>query len=188
MKFLPLRLHRVHAGEQLREGAMEEQLDRFRPSTLGWLRGTLTGWATIVLALAGIGATIIGISDFGAVPLIVTGLALLIVAAKWIGNLAVAYEVTPERLIVHRGIFMKSIDEVELYRVKDCRIDFSLINQWADIGTITITSSDETTRGGALVLHDIQRARARREELRRLVDTARQKRRVREIDMVQEDI
>ncbi len=167
---------------------MDQILDGFRPSTSGWLLGSLAGWGTILLALAGIGATIVGISDFGAVPLVLTGLALAIVAAKWIGNLAVRYEVTAERLIVHRGIFMKSIDEVELYRIKDVRIDFSLINQMADLGRITITSSDETTRGSALVLHDVQRARARREELRRLVDTARQKRRVREIDMAHEDI
>jgi uncharacterized membrane protein YdbT with pleckstrin-like domain len=167
---------------------MDQVLDTFRPSTRGWLLGSLTGWATILLGLAGIAATIIGIQDFGAVPLILTALALAIFAFRWIGNLAVRYDVTADRLIIHRGIFMKSIDEVELYRVKDCRIDFSLINQMADLGRITITSSDETTRGTALVLHDVQRARARREEIRRLVDTARQKRRVREIDMAHEDI
>ncbi len=68
------------------------------------------------------------------------------ILVKWINNLATVYEVTPERLIIRRGIFNKSIDEIELYRVKNIRIDFSLINQWADIGTISILSSDETTR------------------------------------------
>ena len=57
------------------------------------------------------------------------------------------YDICPDRLIVRRGIFFKSLDEVELYRVKDVRLDFSLINQMAGIGTITVTSSDETTRG-----------------------------------------
>jgi hypothetical protein len=71
--------------------------------------------------------------------------------------------------------------------VKDVRLDFSLINQMAGIGTITVTSSDETTRGGALVLRHVERAAHRREELRRLVEAARQKRRVREIDMMHED-
>jgi hypothetical protein len=37
------------------------------------------------------------------------------------------------------------------------------------------------------VIRDVERAQARREELRRLVDIARQKRRVREVDMVHED-
>jgi uncharacterized membrane protein YdbT with pleckstrin-like domain len=113
---------------------------------------------------------------------------LIVAGWKWFQNVAARYEVTEERLIVRRGIFIKSIDEVELYRVKDVRINFTLINQMADIGTISVTSSDETTRGGDLQLPDIKRARERREMLRRLVDTARQKRRVREVDMVHEDI
>ena len=83
--------------------------------------------------------------------------------------------------------FYRSIDEIELYRVKDARIDFTIINQMADIGTITITSSDETTRDAPLVLRDIVRARARREALRGLVNAARQLRGVREIDMTHED-
>ena len=107
---------------------------------------------------------------------------------KWVQNLAATYEFTEERLIIRRGIIFKSIDEIELYRVKDVRLDFTLLNQWANIGTITISSSDETTRDGDLAIPDIENAQDRREQLRRLVDTARQKRRVREIDMVHEDI
>ena len=147
---------------------MEQPLDRFRSSTWGWLRGTVAGWATLLLCLVGIG--------------------LLIVLIKWIENLATTYEVTEDRLIVRRGIFVKSIDEIELYRVKDIRIDFTLINQWANIGTITIVSSDETTRDAPLTLPHVEDARRRREELRTLIDAARQKRRVREIDMVHEDL
>jgi uncharacterized membrane protein YdbT with pleckstrin-like domain len=96
--------------------------------------------------------------------------------------------VVEDRLIVRRGIFMKSIDQVELYRVKDVRLDFSLVNQWAGIGTLCIGSSDETTRGGPMVIRHVEHAERRREELRDLVEAARQKRRVREIDMMHEDI
>jgi uncharacterized membrane protein YdbT with pleckstrin-like domain len=167
---------------------MEAPLDTFRPSTLGWLLGTLAGWGTVLLGLAGIVLAIMNLANLGMYWLALTLAALAITAWKWFQNVAATYEVTEERLIVRRGIFVKSIDEVELYRVKDVRINFSLINQMADIGAISITSSDETTRGGDLVLRDIKRARARREMLRRLVDTARQKRRVREVDMVHEDI
>ena len=163
----------------------EAALDSFRPSTLGWLRGTLAGWGTVLIALAGIGVTLAG---YGMLPLGLTALALAVILVKWIQNLAAKYEVTEERLVIRRGIIFKSIDEIELYRVKDVRIDFSIINQLAGIGRITISSSDETTRAGDLVLADIERARERREAMRRLVDTARQKRQVREIDMVHEDI
>ena len=164
---------------------MDAPLDIFRPSTLGWLRGTLAGWGTILIAIVGIVLTLM---DYGIYWLGLTAVALAIIAWKWLENMASKYEITEERLIVRRGIISKSIDEVELYRIKDVRIDFSIVNQLAGIGRITISSSDETTRGGDLVLADIERARERRETLRRLVDTARQKRRVREIDMVHEDI
>lgn len=71
-----------------------------------------------------------------------------------------------------------------MYRVKDVRIDFSIINQLADIGTLTLTTSDETTRAQPLVLRAIHRARARREELRTRVEAARRRRGVREFDMI----
>jgi uncharacterized membrane protein YdbT with pleckstrin-like domain len=159
---------------------MDAPLDTFRPSTLGWLRGTLAGWGTILLAVAGILATLMG---YGVLWLGLAALAFLILVWKWLENMAAKYEVTDERLIIRRGILTKSIDEIELYRIKDVRIDFSLINQLAGIGRICIASSDETTRDGDLVMRDIERAQERRETLRRLVDTARQQRRVREIDM-----
>ena len=142
---------------------MPDVIDRFRSSTWGWLRGTLLGWLTLLLCLVGVG--------------------FLIILVQWIRNLDVTYELTEDRLILRRGIFVKSIDEIELYRVKDVRMDFTLVNQWAGIGTISIDSSDETTKAGALVIPHIERAAERREELRRLVDAARQKRRVRELDV-----
>lgn len=142
---------------------MPQILDSFRSSTWGWLRGTLIGWLTLLLCLVLVG--------------------LVIVAVVWVRNLLVTYEMTEDRLILRKGIFVKSIDEIELYRVKDVRLDFTLINQWAGIGTITIDSSDETTRDAPLVMPYIDDAAGRRERLRALVDAARQKRRVREVDL-----
>jgi len=162
---------------------MDQVRDSFRPSTAGWLRGTAAGLGTVLLGIAGFAVMVGAAGDWGAWPLALTGLAVLIVLWKWLQNMAAKYEITPERLIVRRGIVFKSIDEIELYRVKDVRMDFSLLNQWAGIGNICVTSSDETTRVGDLVMRHIEKAQPRREELRRLVDAARQKRGVREIDM-----
>ena len=162
---------------------MDQVHDSFRPSTFGWLRGTAAGLGTVLLGIAGIAILIGAAGDWSWYPLLLTGLAVLIVLWKWIQNMAALYEITPERLVVRRGIIFKSIDEIELYRIKDVRMDFSLLNQWAGIGNICLTSSDETTRVGDLVMRNIGKAQTRREELRRLVDAARQKRGVREIDM-----
>lgn len=165
---------------------MDQPIDTFRSSTLGWLRGTLAGWATI--ALVPVGILLTGTGTWDRWPMLIVAFAFLVLAWKWLENMASRYDICDDRLIVARGIFMKSLDEIELYRVKDIRLDFSLINQMAGLGTITLVSSDETTRGAPLQLRHIERAAQRREKLRTLVDAARQRRRVREVDMVHEDI
>jgi uncharacterized membrane protein YdbT with pleckstrin-like domain len=165
---------------------MEHVQDTFRSSLGGWFWGTAAGLGTLLLGLLGIVLTIAAAGDWGAWPLLLTLLALAIVAFKWLEVMGSLYQVMPERLILKRGIFMKSIDEVELYRVKDVRMDFSLLNQWAGIGNICLTSSDETTRVGELTMRNVPKAMERREELRRLVDAARKARGVREMDMFQD--
>lgn len=166
---------------------MDEVRDSFRSSVGGWLGGTLAGWGTVLLGIGGIAAVIAAAGDWGAWPLLASALALVIVAIKWLQAMGAKYELTAERLIVRRGIFLKSIDEIELYRVKDVRMNFSLLNQLTGIGAIRLTTSDETTRSGDFVMRDVPHAHARREALRRLVDAARRARGVREIDMVHED-
>lgn len=162
---------------------MEQATDRFRAAFGSWLWGTAAGLGTIILGLVGIVLTVGAAGDWEAWPLLLTAAALLIVLVRWLEVMSSAYEISGERLVLRRGIFLKSIDEVELYRIKDVRLDFSLLNQMADIGTISITSSDETTRNQELKLRFIPKARQRREMLRALVDASRRRRGVREVDM-----
>ena len=142
---------------------MERPVDEFRSSTRRWLLGSFAGWGTLLNCLAGIGFVIIGV--------------------RWLKNRSASYEITDQRLIIKRGILFKTIDEIELYRIKDVRLGYSLLNQMTDIGTIILTSSDRTTSGGEFTLRDIPMARDRREGLRKLVDRARQRRGVRELDV-----
>ena len=160
---------------------MDAPLDTFRPSTLGWLRGTLAGWGTMLLALAGILATLMG---YGICWLGLAAAALLILVWKWLENMAAKYEITEERLIIRRGIISKSIDEIELYRIKDVRIDFThhqpARRDRPDQHRLVATRRPAAATSSCATSSAPQE---RREKLRRLVDTARQKRRVREIDM-----
>ncbi|WP_380783361.1 PH domain-containing protein [Sphingomonas sp. R86520] len=142
---------------------MERPVDEFRSSTRRWLLGSFAGWGTLLTCFAGVGFVLIGI--------------------RWLKNRSASYEITDQRLIIKRGILFKTIDEIELYRVKDVRLGYSLLNQMTDIGTIRLTSSDRTTSGGEFSLRDIPMARDRREGLRKLVDRARQRRGVRELDV-----
>lgn len=148
----------------------ERHVDQFRSSVSRWLLGSLAGWGTLALCLVLVG--------------------LPVVAWRWLQAMASSFEVTDQRLIIKRGLFMKTIDEIELYRIKDVRLDYSLLNQLTDIGTITLTSTDHTTSspGGnrEFVLRDVPMARTRREGLRGLVERARQRRGVREIDVDRE--
>ncbi|WP_445191036.1 PH domain-containing protein [Sphingomonas sp. Tas61C01] len=141
----------------------EREVDSFRSSTARWVFGSLAGWGTLLLSAVGVG--------------------LVIILVRWLRNMSSAYVITDQRLIIRSGLLMKSIDEIELYRIKDVRVVFSLINQITDIGTITITSSDRTTGDKEFLLRDVPAARERREGLRKLVDRARQRRGVRELDV-----
>jgi len=142
---------------------VERPVDEFRSSTRRWLLGSFAGWGTLLACLAGIGFVIIGV--------------------RRLKNRSTSYEITDQRLIIKRGILFKTIDEIELYRITDVRLGYSLLNQMTDIGTIILTSSDRTTAGGEFTLRDIPMARDRREGLRKLVDRARQRRGVRELDV-----
>ena len=142
---------------------MERPVDEFRSSTRRWLLGSFAGWGTLLTCFAGVGFILIGV--------------------RWLKNRSASYEITDQRLIIKRGILFKTIDEIELYRIKDVRLGYSLLNQMTDIGTIILTSSDRTTAGGEFTLRDIPMARDRREGLRKLVDRARQRRGVRELDV-----
>ena len=140
----------------------ERAVDSFRSSTARWLFGSFAGWGTLLLCFAGVG--------------------LLILGWRWLQNMSSSYEITDQRLIVRRGILIKTVDEIELYRIKDVRLEYSLLNQMVDIGTIALTSTDPSTRGAVFSLRDVPMARDRREGLRGLVERARMRRGVREID------
>ncbi len=146
----------------------ERHVDQFRSSTARWLFGSFRGWGTLLLCLLGVG--------------------LILVLVRWLRAMASSYEVTDQRLIIRRGILLKTIDEIELYRIKDVRLDYSLLNQLADIGTITLTSTDRTTGDRQFAMRDVPQARDRREGLRGLVEQARQRRGVREIDLDHEGL
>lgn len=142
---------------------MEKEVELFRGSTSRWLVGSFAGWMTILLCVFGVG--------------------LVIIFFKWLRNISTSYELTSQRLIIRTGIVFKKIDEVELYRIKDVNVTFSLLNQLSDIGRITLRSSDATTNRHPFELNDIPNARGIRETMRTLVDDARKRRRVREVDI-----
>jgi hypothetical protein len=60
-------------------------------------------------------------------------------------SIGVIYELTTQRLRIIRGIFGNTIDEVELVRVKDTRVQQHAGERMLDVGDITVISTDAST-------------------------------------------
>lgn len=82
------------------------------------------------------------------------------------------YILTNQRLIIITGILGKTIDEIELFRIVDSRTVQSFIDRMANIGTIEVSSSDQT---GVATMVKIPQPYYIRDSLRQAYTIARQK-------------
>lgn len=83
-----------------------------------------------------------------------------------------SYILTSQRLIIISGIWRKDVDEIELFRVVDSSTSQSMIDLWADLGDIFVSSTDKT---GALLMHKIKDPHRVRDSLRKTYMALRQK-------------
>lgn len=83
-----------------------------------------------------------------------------------------AYVLTNQRLIVITGIFSKRVDEIELFRIVDSSTTQSLVDRWANIGNIYVSSTDKT---GNILMEKIPSPYLVRDSLRQNYTQARQK-------------
>jgi uncharacterized membrane protein YdbT with pleckstrin-like domain len=91
-----------------------------------------------------------------------------------------SYKLTNERLILTRGVLNKVTDELELYRVKDHRLEKPLFLRIFGLGNIILITSDKLNKEVRMIaLKDSEKLK---ESLRRLVEDSRRLRNVREID------
>ena len=98
----------------------------------------------------------------------------------WFGTKLKVFELTSERIRIYEGILNQDINEVELYRVKDTRLEKPFWLRIFGLSNIILQTSDrslpevniEAVRGGVEL----------REKLRKQVELLRDKKRVREVD------
>ena len=83
-----------------------------------------------------------------------------------------SYILTNQRLIIISGIFSKSVDEIELFRVVNSSASQSLVDIWANLGTIEVDSTDMT---GSLKMYKIPNPHFVRDSLRKQYTLSRQK-------------
>ncbi len=89
-------------------------------------------------------------------------------------SIGTRYELTNQRLRVIRGLLGRSIEEIELVRVRDTSAKQNMTERALNIGDITVVSNDP--KQPELVLHNVKDPLEVREQIRRAV-LAEQKRR-----------
>ena len=100
---------------------------------------------------------------------------------KWLVVKNTVYELTSERLRVRRGVLNKQLEEIELYRVRDYRLEQPLALRLFSLGNVTVTSTDASQP--TLVLHAVHDSDQVREQIRYYVEDCRSRKRVRALDI-----
>jgi uncharacterized membrane protein YdbT with pleckstrin-like domain len=106
---------------------------------------------------------------------------IFIAVWKWLVVHNIRYELTSERLRVRRGVFNKELDEIELYRVRDYKLEQPFFLRIFSRGNVTVTSTDVSNP--VVTLRAVPDSERVRELVRHSVEECRTQKRVRAIDM-----
>jgi membrane protein YdbS with pleckstrin-like domain len=160
------------------EPAQEHTVWEGRPSQVINL-GAFLLWGSVVLASAVLGLWFwdSGYAALAVIPILV---ALFMMLWKYLDVRVRRIELTTERLRTYRGILSKQIDELEIYRIKDSRVQQPLFLRLFGLGTVELETSDRSNP--QVRLHAISDPRELREALRKYVEIQRDRKRVREVD------
>ena len=90
-------------------------------------------------------------------------------------------EITDQRIIEEKGVFSKTTDELELYRVKDIRLEQPFWLRLVGLSNILLATSDKTH--AFYTIPAIKTGKEIKEQLRIAVDIRRDIKRVRETDV-----
>lgn len=101
----------------------------------------------------------------------------LVMLWKYLGVRCQHYELTTERLKTQTGIFSKTTQELELYRVKDIMFEQPFFLRLFGLGHVVLMTSDVSTP--TLTLRAIPDAENWREKLRRCTEERREHKRTR---------
>lgn len=105
---------------------------------------------------------------------------LLIAAWRWLSLRSVSYQATKETLTIRKGLLNRTVEQVELFRVKDLSLSKPLWQRLLGMGTIELLTSDQTAP--VVHLEAIATSDQVLELLRATVLHERQTKGVREID------
>lgn len=106
---------------------------------------------------------------------------LFVILWKWLVVKNTKYELTTERLRMRHGVLNKNTDDLELYRVRDYKLDQPFFLRIFSLGNIILQTSDKSHPH--VVLKAIPNGEELREQLRTYVEACRTRKGVRELDI-----
>lgn len=92
------------------------------------------------------------------------------------------YELTTERLKTYKGIFSKTVEDLELYRVTDTKVEQPFLLNIFGYGNIVLITSDRTTP--IVKINAIKDAKNIREQIRTLVEARRDKKQIQTVEHI----
>ncbi|MBU3025353.1 PH domain-containing protein [Zobellia galactanivorans] len=115
------------------------------------------------------------------IPLtLVFGLGLLLAIWKYFDTHLHKFEITDQRILEHKGIFSKTTDEIELYRVKDLRHEQPFFLRLVGLSNIVLDTTDRSNP--VLQMKGLAQGHLLKEQLRVAVDKRRDIKGVKEVD------
>jgi uncharacterized membrane protein YdbT with pleckstrin-like domain len=106
---------------------------------------------------------------------------IFIALARYLKTKNKVYELTTERLKITEGVFSKVTDTLELYRVKDLEMRQPFLYRLVGIENIQVNTSDVSSP--FILIEAIPSTVALADKIRNQVETIRQQKGVREIDV-----
>lgn len=100
---------------------------------------------------------------------------------RWLAVKTTTYRLTTERLLTERGIFNKTIDTLELYRVRDMQVTEPFFPRLFGLQNIHLLTADTSTP--SVVIDHIPTALGLADKFRAQVEDCRQRKRVRTVDV-----
>lgn len=105
---------------------------------------------------------------------------LFIILWKWLEVKNIKYELSSERLKTRSGVLNKTVNELELYRVKDYRLDRPLLLRLFSVGNLILETSDKSSP--LVVIQAVPDGEELLGKIRHHVEIRRDQKRVREVD------
>ena len=138
-------------------------------------------FVAVIVILFVVGRQSSEVSNFAPYILILLAVPIFIAGKRYLQTKCRVYELTSERLKMSEGVFSKVTDTLELYRVKDIETRQPFVYRLCGIENVQLNTSD--TSSPFVPIQAIPHHVGLGDKIRNQVETIRQQKGVREIDV-----